>query len=44
MAAHIPLPKEPPERQAAARRCTWVSVWVNLLLTGFQLVVGVFAH
>ncbi|MGB6007636.1 cation diffusion facilitator family transporter [Castellaniella sp.] len=35
---------ETPERQAAARRSTWVSVWVNLLLTGAQLVIGLFAH
>ncbi|CAM5787219.1 cation diffusion facilitator family transporter [Castellaniella caeni] len=37
-------PAETPERQAAARRSTWVSVWVNLLLTGLQLVIGLFAH
>ena len=39
-----PLPDtriDTPERQAAARRSTWVSVWVNLLLTGVQLVIGV---
>lgn len=35
---------ETPERQAAARRSTWVSVWVNLLLTGVQLVIGLFAQ
>ncbi len=35
---------ESPERQFAARRSTWVSVWVNLLLTGVQFVVGVFAQ
>src|SRR5690606_922871 len=42
-----PLPDtriDTPERQAAARRSTWVSVWVNLLLTGVQLVIGVFAQ
>lgn len=33
-----------PERQAAARRSTWVSVWANLALTGAQLVVGLYAH
>ncbi|MGB6155934.1 MAG: cation diffusion facilitator family transporter [Castellaniella sp.] len=35
---------ETPERQAAARRSTWVSVWVNLLLTAVQLVIGIFAQ
>lgn len=35
---------ETPERQIAARRSTWISVWVNLLLTGAQLVIGLFAH
>ncbi|WP_322999921.1 cation diffusion facilitator family transporter [Castellaniella sp.] len=35
---------ETPERQAAARRSTWVSVWVNLLLTGLQLAIGLFAQ
>ena len=35
---------ETPERQAAARRSTWVSVWVNLLLTGAQLAIGLFAQ
>lgn len=42
-----PLPNshiETPDRQAAARRSTWVSVWVNLVLTAAQLVVGLFAH
>ncbi|MGB6242785.1 MAG: cation diffusion facilitator family transporter [Castellaniella sp.] len=38
---HLP---DTPERQTAARRSTWVSVWVNLLLTAAQLVIGVFAH
>ncbi len=35
---------ETPERQVAARRSTWVSVWVNLLLTAVQLVIGIFAQ
>lgn len=35
---------ETPDRQAAARRSTWVSVWVNLLLTAAQLAVGLFAQ
>ena len=33
----------PAERAAAASRCTWVSVGVNLVLTSIQIVVGVFA-
>ncbi|HEY5308791.1 MAG TPA: cation diffusion facilitator family transporter, partial [Casimicrobiaceae bacterium] len=33
----------PAERAAAASRCTWVSVGVNLVLTLVQVVVGVFA-
>jgi cation diffusion facilitator family transporter len=39
-----PVPSETPERQAAARRSTWVSVWVNLMLTIAQLVVGLLAQ
>lgn len=35
---------ETPDRQAAARRSTWVSVWVNLLLTAVQMAVGLFAQ
>ncbi len=31
-----------PERFAAAKKSTWVSIWVNLLLTVLQLVVGFF--
>lgn len=31
-----------PERFAAAQKSTWISIWVNLLLTALQLVVGVF--
>lgn len=38
-----PFP-EPEARQQAAHRTTWVSVWVNIVLTVFQLVVGIFAH
>ncbi len=37
-------PPETPERQQAAKRSTWVSVWVNLILTAVQLVIGVFAQ
>lgn len=32
------------ERFAAAQKSTWVSVWVNLLLTLLQLVVGYFGR
>ncbi len=31
-----------PERFAAARKSTWISIWVNLLLTLLQLIVGFF--
>lgn len=33
-----------PERYSAARRCTWVSISVNLLLTLLQLVIGYFGR
>jgi len=33
----------PAERIAAASRSTWVSVWVNLVLTISQIAVGIFA-
>lgn len=33
-----------PERFAAAQKSTWVSIFVNLLLTLFQVVGGFFAH
>jgi len=33
----------PAERAAAASKCTWVSVAVNIVLTVIQIVVGVFA-
>ncbi|NMM13940.1 MAG: cation transporter [Rhodoferax sp.] len=33
----------PAERIAAASRSTWVSVWVNLVLTVSQIAVGIFA-
>src|SRR3989338_1908184 len=32
------------ERFAAAQKCTWISVWINLLLTLLQLVVGYFGR
>lgn len=31
-------------RQKAAKRSTWVSVWVNIVLTVFQFLIGIFAH
>ena len=34
----------PAERAVEAQRATWVSVWVNLVLTIIQLIVGWFAH
>lgn len=37
-------PAESPERHTAARRSTWVSVWVNLMLTAAQLTIGLLAH
>jgi len=33
-----------PERFAAAQKSTWVSIFINLLLTFFQIVGGFFAH
>ena len=33
----------PAERMAAASRSTWVSVWVNIVLTISQISVGIFA-
>jgi len=33
-----------PERFAAAQKSTWVSIAINLLLTFFQVVGGLFAH
>ncbi len=33
-----------PERFAAAQRSTWVSIFINLLLTFFQVTGGFFAH
>ncbi|MFT0533576.1 cation diffusion facilitator family transporter [Castellaniella hirudinis] len=38
------LVPETPERQAAAQRSTWVSVWVNLALTALQMAIGLFAQ
>lgn len=33
----------PQQRAAAASRSTWVSVWVNVVLSSTQIVVGIFA-
>ena len=33
-----------PERFAAARKSTWISIWVNLLLTLLQIVIGFFGR
>lgn len=33
-----------PEATAAGRRSTWVSVWVNVVLTTGQFIVGIFAQ
>lgn len=33
----------PQQRAAAAARSTWVSVWVNVVLSATQIVVGIFA-
>ncbi len=33
-----------PERYAAAKKSTWVSIVINLVLTLFQIIVGFFAH
>ncbi len=33
-----------PERFAAAQKSTWVSIFINLLLTIFQVIGGFFAH
>jgi cation diffusion facilitator family transporter len=33
-----------PERHAVARRSTWVSIWVNLMLTAAQLAIGLFSQ
>lgn len=45
---HDPLDEDdalhsPEERAAAARRSTWVSVVVNVVLTAIQIAVGIFA-
>ena len=43
-AAHADEPLPDAQANAAeASRCTWVSVWVNLLLTVLQIVVGLMA-
>ena len=37
-------PVSPDERHQAGQRSTWVSVWVNVLLSAGQMVVGLLAH
>lgn len=32
------------ERYAAGQKVTWISVWVNIVLTTMQIIVGIFAH
>ncbi|HET8598656.1 MAG TPA: cation diffusion facilitator family transporter [Castellaniella sp.] len=44
MSPQPPIRIDAAGRQVAARRSTWVSVWVNLLLTGVQLIIGLFAQ
>lgn len=47
---HVPIEPPPsfepahPERFAAAQKSTWVSIWINLLLTVLQVLGGFFAH
>jgi cation diffusion facilitator family transporter len=48
--SHTPITDTPagfepvdPERYAAAKKSTWVSIGVNLFLTIFQIAVGIFA-
>ena len=41
MPAVQPAPPHPDKLRAGeAQRATWISVWVNLLLTGVQMLVG----
>ncbi len=35
---------EDPQRYALAKRCTWVSILVNIALTITQVVAGIFSH
>ena len=35
---------EQSERYKAAKKSTWVSVWVNTLLSAWQIVAGIFSH
>ncbi len=45
MPAVQPTPPHPDKLRAGeAQRATWISVWVNLLLTGVQMLVGWLAH
>jgi cation diffusion facilitator family transporter len=38
------LPFDDPSRYALANRCTWTSVFVNIVLTITQVVAGIFSH
>jgi len=40
----VPFDRDPAARIAAAARCTWVSVWVNLVLTVVQIAIGLVGH
>lgn len=40
----VPFSSEPAERHAIARRSTWVSVAVNIMLTVAQFTIGVFSQ
>jgi cation diffusion facilitator family transporter len=43
--AHHPMPDlSNTERYQASKRVTWVSVWVNLLLTVAQVIIGFIGH
>jgi cation diffusion facilitator family transporter len=44
--SHLPMPPEAPhgERFRAARKSTWVSILVNLMLTTLQVVAGYLGH
>jgi cation diffusion facilitator family transporter len=39
-----PMHDATPERHAAAKKSTWVSVFVNLVLATAQIIVGFFSH
>ena len=41
---HDEIPFDDPRRYAMTSRSTWVSVFINILLTALQIVAGFFAH